>query len=248
MYHLLAWSEDVVTATQTDLNPVVDPIIPIVNNHFMPSEDMSAYWALAFGTNLQMLQVSTPKLVQVAPPYIRPIQGSLIGVSDQNECWMDRVPMRFRGQEEIVLYATQNAGANQQITALMALGTRLVAVPPGDIYRVRATSTTAAVANTWTQITYTLGNQLPAGRYAVVLVEWIAANAQAVRATFDDQYYRPGGPGMPTALSRVPYQWTDYSLGVWGYFYTYSLPRLEVLANGTPNSHELYFHVIKMAA
>lgn len=247
MYHTLAWTGSVVTATTTDLAPLADGIIQVQNSHFLPPQDMSAFWAIAYGTNLQRAQINTPRLRQRTPIYIRPIQPTLIGASNANSAEYDRNPQRFRGQEEIQINVTQNAGANQQITVVMGLGDNLIAVPPGDVYIARATSTTALVANTWTQITYTMEQNLPAGRYAVVLIEYQSTNAQAIRANFDNQYWRPGCPGMAALGNRLPYWMYEYSLGVWGYFYTYSLPRIELLANGADAAHELYIHLIPLA-
>lgn len=246
MYHTLAWTVSLADATLTDVTPVVDQIFPVINAHFMPPNDYSIYAGVALGTNLQRVRVTTPKIRQVSPVFIKPLQPTLIGANDPNHFLLDRAPLRVRGQEEIVIEAIQNSGGAQRVTIVACLGMNLQAIPAGDIYVIRATSTTACVANTWTQITYTLDSQLPQGRYAIVLIEHSSAAGQCIRGIFDNQFHRPGVPSGASVLHRLPYWWYEYSMGVMGYFVTYSLPRLEVLANGTDNAHEIYFHVIPL--
>lgn len=244
MWHTLAWSKSIADATLDDLTPVPDQIVQVQNAHFLPPDDLSAYAAVAYGTNMQRCRVTTPKLRQISPIFLRPLQGSLVAVSNAAHVLLDKNPLRFRGQEEIVVEAIQNSGGAQRQTVGMLLGRQLAPVPPGDVYVIRGSGTTAAVANTWSPMVYTLDQNLPAGRYACLLIEHISTNSQLVRMIFDNTFYRPGLPGIPTGLSRLPYPWYEYHLGVMGYFVTYSLPRVEVLCNGADAAHEFYFHVV----
>lgn len=247
MFHLLAWTADVVTATLTDMTPIPDGIIPISNSHFLPGDDYDVFWALSLGTNLQRTRITTPRLRQVSPVFVRPIQPTLIGSNDVNANWMANMPLRLSREEEIVVESIQNAGVNQQLTTIAAIGRQRVPVPPGDEYTIRLTSSTAAAANAWTQIAYTLDSQLPQGRYAVIGSEMFSTNGQAHRFTFDNQFVRPGSPSVAAATHRLPYPFYGTDLGVYGYFVTYSLPRIEVLCNGADATHEGYLRVVKVA-
>lgn len=247
MHHTLAFTADLVTATLTELTPVPDQIIPIANGRFLPPDDLLLMGGIGYGTNLQRARFRSPSLVQVNPSYIRPIQASLVGANDANAYFFDRSPLKMKGQEEIVLEAIQNAGANQRITVIAHVATRLTTPPAGNVFVIRATSTTAAVVNVWSPIVYALETALPAGRYAVCLIECASTNGQAVRATYDNQFYRPGYNSLNANLSRLPYQYYEYWLGVAGYFETFSLPRLEVLCNVADAAHEIYFHLVPMS-
>lgn len=246
MFHTIANTVSAAASTLTDLTPVPDEIMTIENAHFLPAQDLRLYGAFAMATDLQRVRFTTPKLRQISPVFVRPIQPTLIGGNNANVALYDRAPLILRGQEEIVVEGFQDNVGAQRITVVSFLGQNLTAVPPGDVYPIRATSVTAVTANAWSLLTYTLDQQLPAGRYACVLVEHISANSQAVRMIFDDQYFRPGAPGLADVNNRLPSPWYEYPLGVYGYFRTFSLPRVQVLCNGADAAHELYFHVIQV--
>lgn len=246
MYHTLALSESIATATLTDLDVVQDQILQATNGHFMPPNDMFLYAGRAMATNLQRVRLTTPRVRQISPIFLRPLRNTLIGGDDANDLNFSRAPLRLSREEEIVVEALQNAGANQRVTVILFVGDRLRPVPAGEVFPIRATSTTAVTANVWSQLVFTLDSQLPAGRYAVVLIEHVSANGQVVRAIFDQQFYRPGAPSIIADTNRLGYHWYDYFMGVWGEFNTYSLPRIEVLCNAADAVHDLIFHVVPL--
>jgi hypothetical protein len=246
MYHTLAWAESIAQAAEADLAPVNDDMVTQQNSHFLLPKDMQLYGAVAYGATIERARLSSPKYANIGGVYIRPIQASLAGANDANFSWHDRVPITFRGQEELIAYSYQD-GAGAEVNAVVAfLGGTLTPVPRTQVWPVRATSTTAAVANTWTTLTYTLGTALPAGRYGIGLVEHVSATAKAVRCIFDEGAWRPGAPSVAAEAQRLNDQWYQYPLGIWGYFETYALPRLQVLCNTTDNAHELVLHVFPM--
>lgn len=246
-YHLLANTADTVTATLTDLTPVADGIMTVSNGHFLPPRDLSLIWALGMATNLQRVRITTPKLRNLSPLFVRPIRAALIGGDNPNVAQYWSAPFQYRGEEEITVEAIQNAGANQRITVLQALMETLESIPPGEAFVIRGTSTTAAVANAWTQLAYTLDSSLPKGWYALIGSEHASTNGQAHRWIMDNQFFRPGNPSCATVLQRLPDRFYQYPAGVMGRFRTYNLPRLEVLCNGADASHEIYLHVVKLA-
>lgn len=247
MYHTLGLTEDIATGTLTDLDVISDEIIQTQNGHFLPPQAMNLYGAYALGTDLQRVKLTTPKIRQISPTFFRPFQPSLIGADNAAFIDYSMAPLGLLGQEEIVIEALQDAGANQRITVVLFAGENLIPIPDGDIYCIRGTSTTAATANKWSLIDVTFDSQLHAGRYAVICCECISSNAQAVRCIFDQQYYRPGAPGLTDVNQRLPDPWKRQRWGVWGYFVTYSQPRFEVLCNAADASHEIYLHVIRVA-
>lgn len=254
MWHVLALTEDVVTATLTDLDAVAEQIVPRQNGHFFPQIDVNLYAAICYGTDLQRVRLSTPRLRQISNVFLRPLQPSLVGANDSNVCQFFDRPLYLRRQEEIVVEALHDAGVNQQITVGLFVApspspgaSGLIDVPSGEKYRIRATSTTAVTANAWSDLTYTLDQQLPVGTYSVCGVEHSSANGQLFRCVFDQQYWRPGAPSLSDVNQRLPYPWLEGLLGEWGRFSTYSTPRIEVLANAADAVHEVYFDLVQVS-
>lgn len=247
MYHTFAYSQSINTDTLTDLAPVQDGILTIQNGHILPGMDLRLHWAIAFGTNLQRVFFDTPSFRQIARIFLRPIQPSLIGASNPNVADYRSLALNFRGEEEISVQAIHNAGVAQRITTVIAAGGNPGPIPPGPITVTRLSSTTTATANAWSQLQYSVDTALPAGTYAVLLAEYIAANAQAIRLTFDGQFTRPGFPGISGVSQRLPDWYYRYPFGAVGAFRTFSLPRIEALCNANDNAHEVYLHLVKVA-
>jgi hypothetical protein len=247
MYHTLAWAESIAEDVENDLAPVNDDMVTQSNSHFLLPKDMNLYGAIAMGASIERARLSSPKYANIGGISLRPVQPTLAGANDANFSWHDRVPIPFRGQEELIAYSFHSGAAAEVETVVAFLGGTLTPVPRTQVWPVRATSTTAAVANTWTTISYTLGTALPAGRYALGLVEHSSTTAKAVRVIFDEGGYRPGAPSAASISQRINDAWYQYPLGVWGYFETYALPRVQVLCNTTDAAHDLVLHVFPMA-
>jgi len=247
MWHTLAWTKSLTASTLEELTKVQDGIFADDGTRFMPPSDVDLIAAYALGTDLQRVKITTARTRQLGNVYLRPIQPTLIGANDANVVLMDRTPFRLRANEAITVEAFQDNAGAQRGTLIACLSGGLTAVPPGEVAMIRANSTTAAVANAWSLLSYTLESALPAGTYAVLCCEHISANAQAHRLTFDQQFFRPGGPSLTDVNQRLPYPWLQYRFGMMGRFTNTNLPRVEVLCNGADAAHELYFHVVPFA-
>jgi len=246
MHHCLAWSVDCVTATLTDLTPVPDTIFTVMNAHFLPRRDLKAFWAAAMATNLQRAQIETPTLLQLAPNMIRGIMAGLVPTSPQEMLTLASNPLRLLMTEEITIRGIQNAGANQRITVVM--GVEVTPNPPafGDMFWLRGTSTSAAVANAWSLLTMVWATTLPQGVYAVVGLAVQSTNAQAARLVFEDSPYRPGSLSTP-GLGNIQHPYFKLgSLGQWGTFPSYAMPNIEVLANAADAAHEIYLGLLRL--
>lgn len=246
MFHLLAWTEDCVTATATDLNAVTDDIMQIQNNHFILPQDMFAMFQMGMATNITRLQLSSPTIRQVSDVDVWPLNLALVGQARAPFQPLWDYPFRLRGQEELVMTGTQTAGVNQRITALMAITPGQQISPSGDRYKIRATSVTAATANAWTTIALTFDNQLPVGQYAVVDAQHFSTNGQGFRLIFDNQILRPGKPSLPLVTTEPNSLWLGADLGEWGRFNTIGLPRCQVLCNAADNAHTLLLDVVRV--
>lgn len=247
MFHLLAYSQSINSAAETDTLPVSDDIFVIQNNHFLPQQDMFGLWGTAFGTNLTRARLITPSMRQVTPPEIRPIVPALIGGSRNRVARWLRNPPLFRAVEEIELATTNNAGAAQQISGLLALAPSLPSpAVQGPMYVMRGTGTTTVTANKWTTCPITWSDILPNGTYAVVGLSGFSTNGQALRLIFIGQTWRPGALCQTVAGDIEDPLFQDGSLGEYGRFNTTTLPNVQFLCNGADTAQTVYLYLVRV--
>jgi hypothetical protein len=199
---------------------------------------------MVLNANAIQARLTSPSLRQITPPQLVFIEPSLVPRTDPNYVDMLYNPLLVRGGEELAMQATGNSTATTTITGLVWFMDRPDPIPPqGDQITVLGTSTTAAVANSWTQIPYTLGDQLPTGLYALISSLVTSTNAQAHRWIMDNMFWRPGMGSCSATTNRQPLWMQPGVLGVMGNFRNTSLPRLEVLCNGTDSTHTVYMRL-----
>lgn len=246
MHHTLAWSASAADATLVDLTPVPDPIITVSNGHFFPQRSYDVLAAVVMGTNAQRVRIVTPKLRQVNPLWLRPMNAALVAVSNYAIVDMRRQPLRINGLEEVEVDYQQTSGGAQRGTVIQNWQLADTPMPPGDIYNLRGTSVTAAVANAWTQLTTTWETNLPAGIYAVVWANVISTNQQAFRLIIENQVERPGWVGVPTTLGRQGDDIPETGFGEWGRFRNTAIPIIETLCNAADAVHEMYLSLVQL--
>lgn len=247
MWHLAAFSESISAGTDTDVNALIDDILTIQNSHFMLREDMNLMACAAMSATLDRAKLSTPTMRIVAAPYVRPMIVGTTPGSNPNVQLLDKNPTRIPWGEEVQMLATAAPAGSEQFTAILWLSRGLSPIPSGNVIPVRWTSSTAAVANSWTTLTMTWGDTLPSGIYAMVQTECYSTNAIAHRWNFPNQLYRPGMLSFVSTGQRHPYAMSLGQFGVLGQFRSNALPTVQVLANGTDNAHVGYAHVVRLA-
>lgn len=246
MYHVVAYTANTNTQTNYDSTPVSDAIIAIQNGHYLPHMQLSLYGGWFGGANLTAIRLVTPRSRQVVPPPLYPIGGALLP-PDRPHMFDRRMnPFTLNAVEEVSMQMNVGGTANAQNVAVMFWGTSIDAVPAGDIYALHGTSTTAAVSLGWTQLTITWDQTIPAGTYAMIGSVHQSTNAIAHRWIFKNQVLRPGFLSI-TSLGNISDPTMYYGgWGQWGTFNTYTYPSLEVLVNGTDNSHDVTMNIIKI--
>lgn len=246
MFHLAAYSASVVNTANIQLNAVSDDVLFIQNNNFMAQQDMQLLFAAAMSVTISRARLNSPSMRLVAPKYIRPVIAALAPGSNPNVDYDTENPFILRGLEEITAEVTHANAMAERVTVLMGIADRVTPIPRGPIYPLRVTSTTAAVASTWTTISLTFENQLPQGVYAVVGAEMQSATLQAFRFIFDNQYWRPGFFGLTALTGRNNLESYQGIFGEWGRFRTTNLPRCQVLATAADVSYEGYINVVRV--
>lgn len=245
MFHLVAYSASIATGVETDLTPVPDLIMPIANGHFFPNQDVRLLFAAAMATNLQRARIVTPTARQVTTPFIRGIMAGLVPTSPAQLGTYLSNPFRLKQLEEIQLLAFQNAAGAQRVTCLLGLETQPATAVVGDVFTIRGTSTTAAVANTWTPLTVTWQDVLPVGTYDIVGLQHVSANGQACRLSIEAERYRPGCMSAALISDIAHPYFFKGAMGRWASFNNYAFPVPEVLANAADASHEIYMDIVR---
>lgn len=248
MHHLCAYSESIAQNAFNDLAPVPDGVLTIANSHFLPQRDLPLVFAAAMSANLARARIVTPNLRLVSTPFIRPIINAAIPGNDAPVQDFRRNPLVLKGLEEVAIEAIQTGAAAERVNVLLGLQFRDDPIPAGDPYTIRWTGTTAAVADTWTQITPTFDQVIPAGVYALTWAEVFGTGLYAHRYNIENQVPRPGFYGQAAVTSqwtqRIPWQ----GLGEWGRFRSTAMPIIEVLCNAATASWEGYMTIIRVAA
>ncbi len=247
MHHTLAWFATPAQDAEADIAPVVDGNWTIQNAHFLPQNDWFLQAFAMVCEDSVRARLRTPTFRQITTPFIRPVGQTLIPGNDPNISDYRQNPLRFRGLEEIEFLAEQTAVGVADIFGVGIVSRAgMLPMPQGDVYTLRGTSTTAAVANVWSQIAITWQDTLPQGIFAVV-GGWIqSTNAVAFRLIFEDQIDRPGALGAGLLTSRAADMFRMGGLGIWGRFNSNRMPNVEVLTPAADAAFELYIDILRV--
>lgn len=249
MFHLVANTIALGTTANTAVPAIQDDFIPrnSTTNNFMLPQDMDLVAAAAMSATLNRVRINTPTLRMITLPFIRPVfVNALPQAQGRIALYLDQ-PFRLPAWEELAIEATSDiAMGTERFNSLMWLAMGLDPIPPGRIFTMRATSTTAAVANAWTTIAYTMADNLPPGTYALVSSECISTNGIAHRWNIPNQIMRPGflshgALGDAAGLSQMGRQF-----GLMGTFVNTNLPQAQVLCNAADAVHTLYMQLVKI--
>jgi hypothetical protein len=247
-YHLVAWRESIADITADDITPVVDPIMTVQNNHFLPQRDMPLLFASYSAAGATRARLISPTLRQITTPWIRPTAVAIVQGVEAHVADYRANPLRLKGLEELQLEAFQTSGGAAVVVATAGLlFSPMLGMPQGDIYTMRGTATQTLVAGAWTQGAITWQDTLPAGTYACVGLQYNGTTAIAARLIFEEQVERPGCIGAGLVTSQQHPMFSKGGLGVWGRFNANRMPNVEFLANAADTAEEIYLDFIRIA-
>lgn len=232
--------------TEQDIAAMTDDLFAISNNHFLPQKDWYLQWACAMGITLARARLITPNFRQISPPQIMPIEVLLTPGARPNVADYRNNPLKIRGLEELQYAVFENAVERAACLLGFSDGP-LMPMPAGDIYTIRFSSTTAAVAHTWTSIASTPTDTLPAGRFAMVGLSHNSATGKGCRVIFEDSQYRPGSVSMSAPGSATHPMFRMGGLGIWGYFNANRMPIFQVHCNAADAAHEIFVDFVRVA-
>ena len=248
MYHTAAYSSSIaLTSTKQPVLAVADNVFRIgASNGFVLQDDMMLIEAYAGGVGLANPTLTSPKLNQFSPLRITPFLLTGAVSDGLNKALWPYRPFTFRNQEEVTAQADNGNAAAQQETIVVSFATGIDPIPPGEEIFALATSTTAAIAFTWTLLTYTLSQTLPEGVYALISSEHQSTTAIAHRYTFWNQFYRPGYTSTTAFTNHQSLDVQSLQKGMAGQFSNVTLPNIEVFCGAADAAHNVILRMIKV--
>ena len=247
MHHTIAWRESIADIVAEDIAPVVDGIMTIQNNHFLPQRNYNLLYAYFGGAGATRARFITPTWRQLSTPWIRPINLAIVPLDEANIADYSSNPLMVRGLEELQLEGYQTTGGAAVVMAAAGLSDGPVSqAPKGDIIAMRGTGATTVTAGAWSNVAATWQDTLPNGQYAVVGLEAIGTTCVAARLIFEDQVFRPGCVGQSLVSGNGSPLFRNGNLGIWGRFNAYRIPSIEFLCNAADTAQEFYLHLMRI--
>lgn len=247
MFHLAANFVALANTANTEVPALEDDVLVRRQSRHTPVEDLRLFAAYSSAVTLLRTRLASPSVRGVTPAFITPVGVALLPPTDPNFMDLRDNPFLLRRDESVIYESTDSAAGPNNHYIISWLSPRLTPAPVGDVYTVRGTSTTAAVASTWTTITVTWDTDLPQGMYSVIGGLCFATNQIAFQVIFNGQYYRPGGLGGASAGIRPPWPQLMGGFGEWGRFRSLDYPGIRVLNDGTDNAHTVFLQCVKVA-
>lgn len=238
--HLAAYFNATQAAVaDTDMPGVSDVFAVLQNSHFLFQQDRYVYWAAHLSGSALRSKFNAADLRSVSNPYIIPVGAALLPGSDPNFADYRDLPLKLNKLEEIAMLVTDSASSHHAYVLFQSdPNPSLTPVPAGQIFTMRFTSTTAAVAAAWTQLSVTWQDTLPGGNYICTGLQCEGANLIGARMIFPNQTERPGTIGQNAVTNKTMWRGKKGALGIWGRFTSTYLPFIEVLDDSTDSSFE----------
>lgn len=233
MIHLVAFTESQDSAVLVPIAAAQDQAIQVNGDDVIVPNDLPfLIGSYALGPNLTRAQLQSPQLRQMFNQEIYGLDVSATPTDQLLLEWYGQDAISLKPGEQLnALMAESNAAASRgTVLAWIADGTPQPM--SADFRTIRVTSTTAAVANIWSNITLAFNDVLPAGLYALMGMQLQSTNGQAFRVVGKGDPYRCGGI-MQTAITQRQHPvFRHGNMGEWTRFQHNVPPSVDVLCNG----------------
>lgn len=249
MMHIVAWSESQDSANLVPTAALQDQSIQVSGDDVIVPNDMTqVIWYAAFGADLARAQLVSPSLRAIFSEEISPYSLSATPGSGLLIANKVQTPLILAAGEPLQAWMAESNAAASRVTIVAALADSIPQPVGGDIHTIRCTSTTAAVANVWTNVPLTFAESLPSGLYGVVGMYAQSSNMQAARLVFKGGMYRPGAVFTNSLGATQNTLFRNGSLGVWGTFENLTPPSMDVLCNAADASFVVFLDLIQLQA
>jgi hypothetical protein len=250
MLHTLAFTKaSAGGVTLEDVPGVQDAVFPLnASNHYLAQQDCFIRWAASLSPNSTAAQLDAPHFREVALPAVEPLDIGTAFTSLPAFCVYTDPYLTLAQNDEFTTRNTDNAGGAIQKYAFVTVSNdKILNVPPGKRYTLRATSTSAAGNKVWGAVSLTFDQTIPVGTYAIIGMDCIGATDLAARCVFPTFAWRPGCLARTSEAIKPDPLFRMGRLGEWGRFTNTAPPTVEIFGSAAGVAHTIIFDVVKVA-
>jgi len=251
----IGYSESQDSAVLIPVNSLADDSVTNigVDSILVPGFASRLAAALGIGVNITLGRVTAPSLEAFNQVDIGGLNVNAEPLSPTPFSQFFGNPIPLAVNEELGFEAAEDGAGAQISSAVIWLMDKIdpVATLNGrklPVRQLRATGTTTLVADAWTSVGLTLGQNLKAGRYQAVGLRAISATGVAARYIFTGEpvNHRPGCIAYDVVSDIENPIFRAGVLGVWGEFEHNQIPTIEMWARAGDTAQEFILDVVKI--
>lgn len=249
MFTLNAFYQAALAASSVEVivPAVLDQSVNVQNSRFQFPADRTLLGGWAAGTSISLAELDSASLNINGRPVITPIDVAAPGGNLPGLEWYGPMGYTLPGLELIGMLASTDASGAADTYGGIWSTRGLKPVSGGRIRTIRCTATAAGAKGSWFISPLTFITALSAGKYTVVGMNVVGANAALARLVWPNSTERPGCPAVSVVSSYVLDYFRGGKIGEWGTFDNYNPPQIEVLGFGTIATQTVYLDLIKVA-
>lgn len=250
-FTLVAYDETIDSAVLQALTPLPSAIDRVSGDAVLVPRGLNKLGGCyAFGVNLVRARIVAPSLGAFGSFELNPID--IAANPPTYPAFLDLFdnPYELVATEFVTVEASENgAGATKQ-DALLWYTDGVIEKPAGEVITVRATSATALVANTWSNVPIVFAVNLPAGRFACVGARCESATGLAFRFVPSESggKARPGGICASASNEVMPKRFRNGNLGTWFEFDNDTPPTIDIWASGADATQVVILDLVYLGA
>lgn len=245
--HTVAWQEAHDNTANTPLAAIADTIIQTQGDFQRFDMDRKIVWAAQVCDDAQRARLSYPAARQFSLPFIAPVvddavRSNPLAIADYREN-----PLILPAREDIGVDGTHDDAGSPVDTVVMGCERSAPQpMPGGQIYTMRATSSTSAAVGGWRDLVMSFPDTLPTYLFGLVGLRYVGAEARALRVVFEEQVDRPGCLAVEDENQAGWPAFRMGGLGVWGTFRGDRMPNFQALTAATLAAHIVYLDYMRI--
>jgi len=249
VFTLVGYSESISPNVLQNVAGIPDPHVTVDGDDIIvPAFANMILGCWGCGTTLDRVKLVSPELRKITNVEISPLnRGEQNTLDPVRLALYKENPIQLATAEALNGQAIHSAAAAEQQTIVVALcDGRPTPVEGANIRTVRCTSKVTLTAYQWTNGAIEFDETLPSGTYRIVGMRAESAGLIAARLVLVGYHYRPGVPGVQTALHKEAEQFRMGRMGVFGEFEHTTPPTVDFLSSSADTSEVVLLDLVKV--